>query len=49
MNKIKVKTKKLYTQEVYDNTMRARVVNKDWREYDKWMSELIKRNGTTKY
>ena len=49
MDKIKVKTKKLYTQETYDNVIRTRVINKDWKEYDKWMSELIKRNGTTNY
>ena len=49
MRKIKEGKRKLYTQEVYDNTMKARVINKDWKEYDKWMRELIKRNGTTNY
>ena len=49
MEKLKEKSVKLYTQEVHDNTMRARVVNKDWKEFDKWMHKLIKKNGTTNY
>ena len=49
MEKIKVKTKKLYTQETYDNVIRTRIINKDWTEFDKWMNKLIKENGTTNY
>jgi len=49
MKKIKEGKRKLYTQEVYDNTMRVRIINKDWTEFDKWMNKLIKENGTTNY
>jgi len=49
MRKIKEGKRKLYIQEVYDNTMRARVINKDWTKFDKWMNKLIKENGTTNY
>ena len=35
MKKIKVKTKKLYTQETYDNVIRTRIINKDWTKFDK--------------
>ena len=53
MEKLKEKSVKLYTQEVYDNTMKVKVAKlKDgvcWKEFDKWMHELGKKNGTTNY
>ena len=49
MKKIKEKSIILLTNEVLNDNSRKLVSEYDKVSFDKWMSDLIKKNGITKY